>query len=288
MSIFRALDVDWPAAPGDELVERLLAEIDDCRPTALEPRDRGVRLFFASDDNRARAAGLTRAFDAAATVAALDVPDEGWAERSQAQIEPIRVGRFILTPPWHLDAAGTMAAGEAEAIVLVIQPSMGFGTGHHASTRLCLRLLQGEQLAGASLLDIGTGSGVLAIAAVALGAGRVTAIDMDADALAAARENVDRNGTAEAITLRAVEIGRDAAEDLDRFDVVTANLTGALLERHAPAIASWTRASGTLIASGYQSEEAESVTAALRHAGFALVEQIGEDEWVGGRFQRSS
>jgi ribosomal protein L11 methylase PrmA len=111
---------------------------------------------------------------------------------------------------------------------------------------------------------------------------------MDADALAAARENVDRNGTAEAITLRAVEIGRDAAEDLDRFDVVTANLTGALLERHAPAIASWTRASGTLIASGYQSEEAESVTAALRHAGFALVEQIGEDEWVGGRFQRSS
>jgi ribosomal protein L11 methyltransferase len=288
MSIFRALDVDWPAAPGDELVERLLAEIDDCRPTALEPRDRGVRLFFASDDNRARAAGLTRAFDAAATVAALDVPDEGWAERSQAQIEPIRVGRFVLTPPWHLEAAGTMAAGEAEAIVLVIQPSMGFGTGHHASTRLCLRLLQGEQLAGASLLDIGTGSGVLAIAAVALGAGRVTAIDMDADALAAARENVDRNGTAEAITLRAVEIGRDAAEDLDRFDVVTANLTGALLERHAPAIASWTRASGTLIASGYQSEEAESVTAALRHAGFALVEQIGEDEWVGGRFQRSS
>lgn len=288
MSIFRALDVDWPAAPGDELVERLLAEIDDCRPTALEPRDRGVRLFFASDDNRARAAGLTRAFDAAATVAALDVPDEGWAERSQAQIEPIRVGRFILTPPWHLDAAGRMAAGEAEAIVLVIQPSMGFGTGHHASTRLCLRLLQGEQLAGASLLDIGTGSGVLAIAAVALGAGRVTAIDMDADALAAARENVDRNGTAEAITLRAVEIGRDAAEDLDRFDVVTANLTGALLERHAPAIASWTRASGTLIASGYQSEEAESVTTALRHAGFALVEQIGEDEWVGGRFQRSS
>jgi ribosomal protein L11 methyltransferase len=286
MSVFRALDVDWPTAPADELVDRLLAEIDDCRPTALEPRDRGVRLFFASDDTRVRAVELTRAFDGTVTLSAVDVPDEAWAERSQARIEPIRVGRFVITPPWHLDAARTLVTGDARAIVLVIQPSMGFGTGHHASTRLCLRLLQGLDLAASSLLDVGTGSGVLALAATALGAGCVTAIDADADALAAAGENVDRNDAGATVRLRAVELGRDVPADMGRFDVVTANLTGAILERHAPALASWTRAGGTLIASGYQTEEAESVTAAVRSAGFSPNEQLGEDEWIGGKFEK--
>jgi ribosomal protein L11 methyltransferase len=289
MAIFRALDVDWPATPADELVDRLVAEIDDCRPTALEPRDRGVRVFFATDDTRARAAELARAFDAAATIDCVDVPDEAWAERSQAQIEPVRVGRFVVTPPWHLEAARAMAATRAgaDAIVLVIQPSMGFGTGHHASTRLCLRLLQDQKVAASSLLDVGTGSGVLAIAAAALGAGRVMAIDADADALTAAGENVDLNDAGRAVRLRTFELGRDDPHEIGTFDLLTANLTGALLERHAPALASWTRAGGTLIASGYQTEEAEPVTAALRRAGFTLLEQLAEDEWIGGKFGRS-
>jgi ribosomal protein L11 methyltransferase len=288
MAVFRALDVDWPTTPADELVERLLAEIDDCRPTALEPRERGVRLFFTNDETRERAAELAHAFAPTTIVESVDVPDEAWAERSQAKLEPIRAGRFVVTPPWHVEVARAMAANDARAnpIVLVIQPSMGFGTGHHASTRLCLRLLQDMDLVASSVLDVGTGSGVLAIAAVALGASHVTAIDVDIDALTAARENVGRNDAGRAVTLRTFELGRDDPHDIGTFDVLTANLTGGILERHAPVLASWTRGGGTLIASGYQTDEAEFVTAALRNAGFTPIEQLAEDEWMGGTFEK--
>ena len=108
----------------------------------------------------------------------------------------------------------------------MIEPSTGFGTGHHETTRLCLLLMQRLDLRGARVLDIGTGSGVLALAAWKLGAGDVVAIDSDPDALDNARDNIARNGAAPSI-----DIIRDDLESLriQRADVVLANLTGAVL-----------------------------------------------------------
>ncbi len=168
-----------------------------------------------------------------------------------------------------------------EVFVIFINPSMGFGTGHHASTRLCLHLLQQIPLAGASVLDVGTGSGILAIAARRLGAGVVAAIDPDPDALQSARENCETNNEQATIDLRDVELGRAAAELGRAFDIVLANLTGALIARHARGLADLTREGGRVIASGFQIYEADDVAGALEDVRLRVTHRIEEEDWVG-------
>jgi ribosomal protein L11 methyltransferase len=151
---------------------------------------------------------------------------------------------------------------------------MGFGTGHHATTRLCLAALQQIALQGNTAIDVGTGSGVLAIAARRLGASGVLAIDDDADAVAAAEENVRLNHESrialEVADLRAAKIGR--------FDVVTANLTGALLIASAERLQSFAVAGGCLVLSGFMDHEERDVLAAFSQCSLAARSQ--EDEWV--------
>jgi len=216
-------------------------------------------------------------------VSALFVPDEAWAERSQAALEPIRVGGLIVAPP-GTTAAGA-APGKAADIVITIQPSMGFGTGHHQSTRLCLHLLQSFPIARRSVLDAGTGSGVLAIAAWRLGAARVLAIDVDPDAIAAARENVERNNAGAAVALQTLDLAKEPASIDGTFDVVTANLTGATLKRLAPVLAGLMRRGGTLVAGGFQTEEETDVAHALGTAGLLATDRAQEDDWIALRCQ---
>jgi ribosomal protein L11 methyltransferase len=141
-------------------------------------------------------------------------------------------------------------------VIVLIDPSMGFGTGHHETTRLCLGLLQQLDLGGRRVIDIGTGSGVLAIAAWKLGAARVVAVDSDRDALLNARENVDRNGAAGSIELLEADL---KGLTVPPADVVLANLTGAVLQRHAPALVGLVASPGALIVSGFGPDEAGEV-----------------------------
>lgn len=275
---FPALDVTWPDRPTDLERELLLAALDDHAATAVEDTPRGARVFFSSAAARDRASVHVAA---ALTVhcTPIDVPDERWAERSQASLQPVRVGRLTVIPqaePDRLDSGPQ---------TIVIRPSMGFGTGHHASTRLCLSLLQQIPLEGRSVLDIGTGSGVLAIAALKLRAALVRAIDNDADAIQSARENLDLNGAAGAIEILQCDLMDFAARD--RADLITANLTGTHLVAAAPLIDACASAPhGQLILGGLQQDEGADVQRAFEALGWAVEARADEDGWVGLRLYR--
>lgn len=284
MRRYPAISFNWPRRPDDAEIERLTAHLDNGSLLAVEDVDGEWRAFFGTTGTRDRALASLARTSHAAHAHAVDVADEGWAERSQAAIHPVTVGRLVVTPPWH----ETDVRGHAgpDTIVIVIRPSMGFGTGHHASTRRCLSLLQSTALAGRSVVDVGTGSGVLAIAAWALGASAVAAFDHDVDAVTCARENFASNG-ATAIALREADLG-DAVPDGERYDVVVANLTGAALISAAGRLAALARPGGQLVASGLEEDERPLVTDALAAAGWREVSHETEDGWVGLRLEMAT
>ena len=257
-----ALDVHLLApSPDEELADLVLAEIDDLGPIATEEiaaPAAALRIHFGHAAERDAAVLRLRArpWFHRLTVHALDLSDEGWAERSQANLHALRIGDVVVAPPWDCPAS----VERDEIALVIIQPSMGFGTGHHATTRLCLAALQRLSLRESSVLDVGTGSGVLAITAVRLGAARAVGVDIDPDALASARENLLLNGVTDRIELQEADLamlGGVAA------NVVTANLTGALLVRLASRLASLVQPGGHLVLSGFLLEEEAAVRAAF-------------------------
>jgi ribosomal protein L11 methyltransferase len=202
-------------------------------------------------------------------VRAIDVPDEDWAARSQASLRAIQVGKLVVAPPWDLPADVNVRAA-----TIVIEPSMGFGTGHHATTRLCLAALQQIDFRGRSVIDVGTGSGLLAIAARRLGAAAVLAIDDDPDAIAAAEANVALNGESRI----ALEVTDLRSSPIGQFDVVVANLTGGLLIASADRLQSFAAPDGRLVLSGFMDHEEREVLGAF---GTCAVEtRAKEDEWI--------
>jgi ribosomal protein L11 methyltransferase len=275
--LYHAVALIWPEPPGDDHVERLLAEIDDERVSAVDqdPATGATRFFFSNAASRDRAANVIREIDAAASVSAIDVSDENWAERSQASITAVRVGAITVAPPWDVPKDGST--------VVVIQPSMGFGTAHHESTRLCLQLLQEIDVAGKSILDVGTGSGVLAIAARKRGAGIVVAADYDADGIQSAHENLELNAVTE-ISLLLLDMADPSVLGVRRFDLVFANLTGGMLQRFAQAIVARMAPGGTLITSGVTADEEDAVVNAFAGEGLAVASRLQEREWIGTKF----
>jgi ribosomal protein L11 methyltransferase len=281
---YPALEIRFITPADEERLALLLAELDDFQPTAVHDNDEPVRVFFASSASRdAAIVHLRDREDLTAT--AVDVPDEDWAARSQAALTPVVIGNVTVAPPWTVTA--DMRAS-APGPVILIQPSMGFGTGHHASTRLCLRLLQEMPIAGKSVVDVGTGSGVLAIAASILGAAAVAGVDFDPDALTNARENLELNAPAARVDFREHDLSSGPGALSGAFDLVLANLTGGLLCRSGDALAVFARPGASLIASGFQLHELDEVTAALGRAGWNRNSHLTEQDWVGARFTSPS
>jgi len=268
----------WPAIdvePGVQ-VELLLAEVDDFNPTAIEEIGNQLRIFFTASADRDRAAiALRERFQAAP----VDAPDENWARRSQENLTPITVGRIVVAPPWHRPARDhpPRAVSHESLITLVIAPSMGFGTGHHATTRLCLAALQAIDLTGATILDAGTGSGVLAMAAIHLGANRALGVDDDADAIQSALENLAMNPGLPAERISFI-VGDLMTAPLAPADVVTANLTGGMLIRAANRLRQLLKPGGILIMSGLQTHERDEVWRAF--GGFQLAGEADEAGWT--------
>ena len=294
----------WPAltlrggVPDNSHNDLLSALLDDFSPAAIEDLNElplppgglwdptfpplpepsaaplAWRVFFQSNDLRDEAAAAIRRALPELEVTIDDVPDENWAARSQEALRAITVGRFIVAPPWDLPAQA------AHQTVIVIEPSRGFGTGHHASTRLCLRALSDVAVRDARVLDLGTGSGVLALAAAFSGARDVLAIDVDADAIDAARESAAFNATPIAIDFRVSDFRTDAAiGQRGPNDIVFGNLTGGMLISSAARIREFVAPGGRLILSGFDEGELSAVQAALLPLRPETI--LREDGWIG-------
>ena len=235
----------------------VLAVADDYSPSAAESNDDSITIYFRHADARDRARLAIAGAFPGASVAVRDIDDEDWARRSQQNLQPVTVGRLTIFP--SLESRVARASASVRELSIVVQPSMGFGTGHHATTRLCLLALQTEPLAGRSLLDLGTGSGILAMAAVRLGAASAVGIDNDPDAVAAAHENLTLNPEITDVRFALAHL----EERTSPADIVTANLTGPLLVREAARLFRLVAPGGRLIVSGLLANEREGVVEAL-------------------------
>lgn len=207
---------------------------------------------------------------------------EDWLSKWRDGLGPRRVGRrLILTPSWAKPEDAS-----TDDIVIVIDPQMAFGTGEHASTRGVLRLLEGVEPGGATVLDAGTGSGVLAIACVRLGAARVLAVDTDQAALVNARANIEENGCADSITVEHANV--DAAW-LNRpgrtFDIIVANVLSEVLRPLLPAFRRSLDPGGALVLGGFTEDESAGIVAAAAAASLRLDREDREEGWWSGRFE---
>ena len=203
------------------------------------------------------------------------VRDEDWAENWKQFYHPLEVGsRLVICPSWE------KFSPRPEQLVVILDPGSAFGTGYHWSTRLCLEFLE-EVGASEPMLDLGTGSGILAIAAARLGVKDILAVDNDPVAVKVARENVDINGC----KIR-VELAEAATPS--GYALVTANLIAALLVEKAQELYDCLASDGRLICGGIIRERKQEVVDALRATGLVLLESKEREEWVSLLWKRAA
>lgn len=213
------------------------------------------------------------------------VDEEDWAESWKTYFKPIRVSeRLAIRPTWE------PYEPDPGVQVIDLDPGMAFGTGTHATTALCLRALDRVVRGGEEMIDVGTGSGILAIGAVKLGARRVLALDLDPVAVSSARANAELNGLQEAIAVRVSDllgVLRENAEDSGKplhvtlpVDLVAANILAEIILKFIGDVYAALKPGGLYIASGIYVNKEQAVREGLETAGFEIVSRDAQDDWI--------
>ncbi len=202
--------------------------------------------------------------------------NEDWEREWKRGLAPRHVSRrVVVKPSW------TEWRSKPGQVVIDIDPEMAFGTGEHATTRGCLRLLDGSLREGDRVLDVGSGSAILSIAAARLGAREVVAVECDPDANLNARDNIERNGAEERIRLVEAIADPSLLAELGAFDLVLANILSGVIRPLLPTLrrSLGRKSEGRLIVSGILRSERDDVVRDAEDAGFSLVREDPEEEW---------
>ncbi len=271
-------------ACGPQTADILAAEFAEAFGVSVEYISGGIRIYLDSTRFAVEKERLRRIVDSAPAPADVGpiglafsrIPDEDWSQAWKKHFKPLRIGRrFLVSPTWEA------VPRDPERLIIRIDPGRAFGTGHHETTRLCLEWLEsclelGSGSVRMSLLDVGTGSGILAIGAALLGFRKVVAIDNDPEAIEVAEENVMLNGLPGKIRLlcAAPEGARGS------FDVVISNIESKPLIRMSETIASKVRNKGLLALSGILVEQADEVRAEYEKTGLRPTGTKTAGEWV--------
>jgi len=263
--LLRDPDDELSARPDPDAPYVVIAHVAD-DPKAVAAIDRTERALWHLQAFGLRPVGELR----------VRPVEDDWTDAWKAHYVPQRVGRVVIVPSWVDEP---ISAGE---VAVTLDPGMAFGTGLHPTTRGCLALLQEIRPMSVSALDVGCGSGILALAALSLGAERAVGLDTDPLAVEAARTNAERNGMADRIEVRR---GSLPETPIERHPLILANLVAAVLVELAPRLAAHLEAGGRLLVGGIIEPRAREVVDALTAAGLAAAARRDDGEWVSLRLE---
>jgi len=265
---------------GVAIEEKAIWGCEDEAPFPNQKRRATIRIFLPIDNSLAK---KRRELEEALTCLALknpiklfpcEIDEQEWGTAWRKHYKTLKVGqRLFIKPSWE-DYKAT-----ADQVVVELDPGMAFGTGQHATTRLCLVALERYLRPGMAVLDLGTGSGILAIAAAKLGASSVLALDINTAAVEVARSNVQANGLCDLVTVEEGTLPRDEATGRGSFDLVTANIVADVIEELADSLVSTLKAQGILIVGGIAWGRLDGVIARLEEEGLKIIEVLAEGEW---------
>ena len=264
------IDVNLKTCYGDLIDEKILsADKTTAAVSVFVPSDRSYMDDIAYIRQRMEEIGLH------GRVELVGVNEEDWANSWKKYYKPVKVGdRMVICPAWE---SYTPAEGE---LVIRMDPGMAFGTGTHETTRLVIRLLEKYTKQDCRMLDVGTGTGILAICASRLGAGICRAYDIDPTAVRVARENIAESGLAN-VTCDQSDLLRQVSLEGGKYDLICANIVADIIIRMTPDVGKYMKDDAVLLASGIIAERCDDVVECFEKHGFKIVEKLTDNDWCG-------
>lgn len=261
--------------PSD-LHELFIAELIDLDFYGFEQFDNKLIAYVEktrfNDSNREYLEQLLSAYSGESILEFEEVPNQNWNREWEQTIQPQRIGKFLVKPTWSDEKP------QGNEFLLEIDPKMSFGTGYHPTTRLMLHQLQQVHLEEKDILDAGTGTGILAIAAVKLGASKAIGFDIDSWSRDNALENIYLNGVEGSVEIRFG--GIETVNKLESFDLTLANINRNVLLEMLPFLVNHTRDGGILLLSGLLEKDEEAIRDRIAKLPAQVAEVVHEEEWI--------
>ncbi len=262
-------DIDLKTCYGDLIDEKILnADKSHASVSYFVPKDANIADGMAFLRERLSESGLGDA-----GVEVVGINEEDWANSWKEFYKPFKVGKIVIVPAWEKYKA------DEDEIIVTMDPGMAFGTGTHETTRLIIGLLQKYVRQGMSLLDVGTGSGILAICGAKLGAVDCRAYDIDPMSVRVANENIRESGLEDRIVCAQSDLLKQAENIAGGYDVICANIVADIIIRMTPDVSPFMSEKTVLLASGIITERADDVVECFEKNGFKIVERAEDHGW---------